>query len=179
MYIAGPLTSSPYSNVKEAVEVADNLMEHGFYPYLPHLTSLWAMIMGDKPFNKWLEFDEAWLSRCDAVLRLPGESPGSDREVEYAKSIGIPVFYSLSDVFGARNALQIKKTADLDENKQAEPVQKVEKEVRDEDKEQVMGFSVVVNYWKCADCGYLTPIMKEVCSNCGKQKDETDVEVME
>lgn len=40
----------------------------------------------------------AVLERCDAVLRLPGESPGADREVHYAISLGKPVYYGLEEL---------------------------------------------------------------------------------
>ena len=100
VYLAGPLTKgSPFQNVKRAIEVGDNLLEHGFLPFIPHLTALWAMVAGDKPWNVWLDFDEKWLLKCDCLLRIDGESPGADREVEFAKQAGIPVFYSLSDLY--------------------------------------------------------------------------------
>jgi len=41
---------------------------------------------------------ERLLQRCDAVLRLPGESKGADQDVAIAKSRNLPVYYSLADV---------------------------------------------------------------------------------
>lgn len=38
------------------------------------------------------------LQRCDAVLRLPGDSRGADQDVAIAKSRNLPVYYSLSEV---------------------------------------------------------------------------------
>ena len=43
---------------------------------------------------------ERLLQRCDAVLRLPGESKGADQDVAIAHERGIPVYYSLDDVPG-------------------------------------------------------------------------------
>jgi hypothetical protein len=40
------------------------------------------------------------LSRCDAVLRLPGASKGADEDVRLAKEMGLPVFEHLADVPG-------------------------------------------------------------------------------
>lgn len=37
------------------------------------------------------------LERCDAILRLPGESKGADEDVRRAMARGIPVYYSLED----------------------------------------------------------------------------------
>lgn len=40
------------------------------------------------------------LTRCDAVLRLPGASTGADQDVAIAESRGLPVYYHLNDVPG-------------------------------------------------------------------------------
>jgi hypothetical protein len=39
-----------------------------------------------------------WVSVADAVLRLPGTSPGADREVALALSLGIPVYYDIEEM---------------------------------------------------------------------------------
>ncbi len=38
------------------------------------------------------------LQHCDAVLRLPGESFGADKDVEIAQQLGLPVYRSLDEV---------------------------------------------------------------------------------
>ena len=38
------------------------------------------------------------LTKCDAVLRIEGESKGADMDVEVAKKLGLKVFYSLDDI---------------------------------------------------------------------------------
>ena len=43
---------------------------------------------------------ERLLQRCDAVLRLPGESRGADQDVAIAHERGIPVYYNLNDIPG-------------------------------------------------------------------------------
>src|SRR5262249_50462565 len=43
------------------------------------------------------------LERCDAVLRLTGESKGADEDVRRAHSQGIPVYTRLEDVPGVKN----------------------------------------------------------------------------
>ena len=40
------------------------------------------------------------LQRCDAVLRLPGESRGADQDVAIARERGLPVYTALEDVPG-------------------------------------------------------------------------------
>lgn len=38
------------------------------------------------------------LQRCDAVLRLPGDSAGADNDVAIARERGLPVYYRLEDI---------------------------------------------------------------------------------
>lgn len=44
------------------------------------------------------------LQRCDAVLRLPGESRGADDDVAIARQRGLPVYYRLDDIPSAAAA---------------------------------------------------------------------------
>ncbi len=101
IYIAGPMTSNkhlgPYAPVGAAAHAAKAIYAKGWLPFVPQLNSLWEMISGELVSGKgqegWLEYDFAWVSRCDAICRLAGESIGADREVALAKELGIPVFY--------------------------------------------------------------------------------------
>ena len=47
---------------------------------------------------------ERLLDRCDAVLRLPGDSRGADQDVAIARLRGIPVYTSLAEVPGVTAA---------------------------------------------------------------------------
>lgn len=38
------------------------------------------------------------LEKCDAVLRLPGESKGADNDVRIAKERGLKIYYRLEDI---------------------------------------------------------------------------------
>jgi 4-hydroxy-3-methylbut-2-en-1-yl diphosphate synthase IspG/GcpE len=49
-------------------------------------------------YDTWLTLDIEWLSVCDCLLRLPGESKGADIEVEYAREHMIPVFYTIEQL---------------------------------------------------------------------------------
>ncbi|MHA2094580.1 MAG: DUF7768 domain-containing protein [Candidatus Hodarchaeales archaeon] len=101
VYVAGPYgKGDPVVNTRNAILVADKLSELGFVPFIPHLSLLWHMVSPHE-VDFWYSYDNEWLKKCDALLRLPGESPGADAEVELAKSLGIPVFYSLSGLITA------------------------------------------------------------------------------
>lgn len=98
IYIASPYTKGDQGlNVHNHLVAANDLIGLGFAPYAPllfhfqHIFSPWS-------YETWMDLDLEWLKLCDAVLRLPGESPGADREVEVAKSLGIEVFESINQI---------------------------------------------------------------------------------
>lgn len=43
---------------------------------------------------------ERLLAHCDAVLRLPGESRGADRDVAIARQRGLPVYHDVEEIPG-------------------------------------------------------------------------------
>lgn len=96
MYVAGPISrfapgGSQFLNAREGVLVAERLRAAGLVPFCPHLSALWELIT-PVPYEAWMELDFAWIERCDALLRMPGESPGADREVAFAREHGVEVF---------------------------------------------------------------------------------------
>jgi hypothetical protein len=38
------------------------------------------------------------LERCDAVLRVPGESTGADQDVRLAQERGLPIYYRIEEI---------------------------------------------------------------------------------
>ncbi|NDV43859.1 DUF4406 domain-containing protein [Muricauda sp. 40Bstr401] len=38
------------------------------------------------------------LRKCDAILRIEGESVGADKDVELAKSLGLKVYYDINEI---------------------------------------------------------------------------------
>lgn len=96
VYVAGPIDGSGkhISNLRRALDAGTQLMAAGFDPFIPHLNLIWALVQEDAtPGARWQEWDDNWLSCCDALYRLQGESPGSDHEVRLAYELNIPVFF--------------------------------------------------------------------------------------
>lgn len=93
VYVAGPITANPWGCIRQAVPVAERLTRIGAVPYLPQLTILHE-IVSHQPYERWMEHGLAMVEHCDALIYLPGESPGADREIAHARSLGLPVFYS-------------------------------------------------------------------------------------
>jgi len=98
IYIASPYNiGDKLTNVKKSLEVANILMDKGFIPYAP-LLNHFQDEMFPRPEKDWIEFDLRWLYKCDALLRLPGESKGADEEVRSANKVGTPIFYSIEEL---------------------------------------------------------------------------------
>lgn len=112
--IAGPYASGTggdpelmAQNLRRLEEAAWPIFRAGHVPMigewvaLPVLASAGASGPGDPLAAEVLyPTAERLLQHCDAVLRLPGESRGADRDVEIARGRGLPVYSSLDEVPG-------------------------------------------------------------------------------
>ncbi len=102
VYIAGPMTNGgkgyDMKSVTDAIKVYLRLVELGFVPYCPQFTMFCDFLEpGRVPYESWLELDHCYIDDCDAILRMPGESKGADRECEYAEACGTPVFTGIGE----------------------------------------------------------------------------------
>lgn len=110
VYISGPITKGDqFVNVKKAMDAFNDLMDVGIAAYCPHWT-VYAHQLRPREHDEWMAYDiEAVLPRCNAVLRLPGDSIGADMEVKHARGMGIPVLYSVETVIEwYREAMRIR-----------------------------------------------------------------------
>lgn len=116
VYVAGPISRGDLAhNVNQATEAFVRLALAGLAPMCPHwsvyskpcsysdlLLGVYceATVQGNDRMTHadWLGVDLPWVGVSDAILRLPGESTGADREVAHAKANGIPVFHRVEDV---------------------------------------------------------------------------------
>jgi nucleoside 2-deoxyribosyltransferase len=101
VYVAGAYSAPDAEriqlNVDKAIDVGNRLIDHGLFPYVPHL-SHYQHARKPRHYEDWMALDFAWVRRCDALLRLEGDSSGADREVAFANANGIPVFHAVSEV---------------------------------------------------------------------------------
>jgi len=118
--IAGPYRSGTgdnaeliAANLRALESVALPLYRAGHIPLigewiaLPLLREAGSTRPGDDAYDEILyPIAHRLVSRCDAVLRLPGASKGADEDVRLAKEHGLLVFTDLADVPGCRDAMQ-------------------------------------------------------------------------
>ena len=101
VYVSGPYThGDPLQNVKTAMAVAGALLDVGHAPYVPHL-SHFLHLHQQRSYEDWMTLDLAYLAVCEALIRIPGFSPGADREVAEAERLRIPVYSSVEEFLGA------------------------------------------------------------------------------
>jgi len=94
VYIASPYTRDPEGGVRRQIDAAHELIDSGFAPFWP-LASHYVHLAHPKDYHVWADLDLNFLPICHAILRLDGESPGADEEVNTARRLGIPVYYSV------------------------------------------------------------------------------------
>lgn len=92
VYIACPYTKGDVAvNVRNGARLFEYLANAGVMPFNP-LLSHFQHMMYHRDYEWWLEWDLQFIRKCDAVVRLAGESEGADREVALAKKLGLPLF---------------------------------------------------------------------------------------
>lgn len=121
VYIAGPISKGNLAhNVNQGTAAFIELAKAGFAPFCPHWsvyakkcgsvdggtrTIAYGCVNGNNEMkhDDWLGVDFPWVEVAEAVLRLPGESTGADRECELAFSKQIPIFDSVQQVIDWRD----------------------------------------------------------------------------
>jgi len=105
IYIAGPLSGPDQDhNVRQAVLTAEVCRRRGHVPIVPHLSVLWNMMMGSPiPWQEWIDYDLNLMRAVQrggwgGLIRLRGDSPGADLEVEEATRLGIPIWCNTNEV---------------------------------------------------------------------------------
>jgi hypothetical protein len=113
IYIAGRFTAETHEAIEQNILAAEKaeteIIERGgmrFACLVPHSLGR-NFKSGPGDYRYWIEATAEMLWRCDAVLMLPGweASNGSRGELEHAANIGIPVVFSVDELF----SLEIQK----------------------------------------------------------------------
>lgn len=92
IYVAGPIKKGDRTeNIRRGIEAGEQLHAAGYVVFIPHLNEMWEANY-KHTWAEWLSHDLEWVSVCDAVYRISGESEGADLEARFAVSRGIPLF---------------------------------------------------------------------------------------
>jgi len=88
VFVSGPLGTEDRwpETVREACRLANVVADLGFAVYLPHAHVEWHRHF-PADYETWIERDFDALRCCDVLVRLPGVSPGADREWEVAAEV--------------------------------------------------------------------------------------------
>lgn len=114
--IAGPYRSGTNDdpvlmekNLQRLESVAVTLFRAGHLPVigewvaLPLMRVAGSRRIGDEIYTEFAyPVADRLLTKCDAVLRLPGDSKGADQDVKIAKERGLSVYYNIEDVPGVK-----------------------------------------------------------------------------
>lgn len=99
VYVSGPYSGGDQVlNVREAIKWGEEIRKLGHIPIIPHLSHLWHLC-SPQDYRFWMEYDLDIIETCNVkvMMRIPGESSGSDEENELARKLNIPIFYSIEE----------------------------------------------------------------------------------
>lgn len=103
VYCAGsysaPDVISVLDNMRRGMQLGYEVITNGFAPFVPWFDYHFSLI-GPMELQEYLDYSMAWLEASDAVLLVPGweESKGTKKEIDRARALGIPVFYSMDQL---------------------------------------------------------------------------------
>lgn len=110
VYVAGPFSGkgpTPEARradtelkIGRAARLGLAVSKLGAYPVVPHSNTALPEYEDVQPYEFWIEGTAEMLRRCDAVVFTPDwqDSSGARSEERLAAELGIPRFYTLSDL---------------------------------------------------------------------------------
>lgn len=123
VYVGGPISKGSWDgNMLQATRAFNMFVYGGLIPFVPHATSTLnkqyvsgkISIAPTDDYNFWLGYDFSYLRDVmHAMLRMSGDSWGTDRESEYMISIKKPVFDTVEEIFEYAEALGYKVNQEL------------------------------------------------------------------
>lgn len=102
IYVAGPFRGPDHwaiaENIRNAERLALKVWQTGAVALCPHANT--AHFQGAAPDAVWLDGDLELLRRCDAMILTDNweRSSGARTEHEFARQLGLPVFYHIDDL---------------------------------------------------------------------------------
>lgn len=96
---SAPAAQQRQENLDKLNITAARLLEKGHTPVIGVNAALPVIEKANLPdsYHSMMDISMAVMTACEAIFMI-GESPGALREMEYFKSRGLPVFYSLDEL---------------------------------------------------------------------------------
>jgi len=96
-------TLETLTNIGKATDAGIELAKKGHYPFIPHLDCQVAIqCKGCLPLDYYYKASMAFLRVCDAILILDksdlNTSEGVTKEFAWAKSVGVPIYFTLEEI---------------------------------------------------------------------------------
>lgn len=110
VYVAGAISKGDLMvNIRRAVDAGAKIIDAGHEAFVPHMSCYFNII---HPFHyeRWMTWDFAWIEVCHALVRIPGESSGADREMVFARDHNIPVYLGVDDFLNSIQVAQYNLT---------------------------------------------------------------------
>jgi len=107
VYVAGKYNDdnviAVLENMRLGMKVSAELMTRGFAPFCPWLDYHFVLMRPESvkiTVEDYQKYSMAWLEVSDCVLLLSNwwRSRGAIKEVDRAKELGIPVYYSINEI---------------------------------------------------------------------------------
>lgn len=105
IYVAGAYSSHDtmevWANMRRGIQLSIQVVKAGFAPFTPWFDFLFPIMAEDITLKELQEYSLAWLEKSDALLVVPENveaSKGTQVEIQKAKELNIPVFWSLGEL---------------------------------------------------------------------------------
>ena len=101
VYISGLYTNGDTQhNIEVARQAMWELMRLKHVPFCPHTMTAGGEHAEGLTYDDLLRIDLEWLGQCEVILMLDGweESKGAKIEHEWAKYLGLKIFYDIADM---------------------------------------------------------------------------------
>lgn len=108
VYIAGKLNDDAVGyihNVHWMIMEAEKVRKAGYAVFVPCLDFLMGVMFGYWQYEDYFNNSQPFLASCDYLYACPNwkKSEGTKKEMAYAKELGIPIVYSIEQLFDLEN----------------------------------------------------------------------------
>jgi len=88
-------------NVEKSIIYGIEIIKMGHNPFIPNLYHYFVMANSSITEETFIDLMTEWVKQCDGlfVATMPdGEDSGVQIEIDAARTYGIPIYYSLSEI---------------------------------------------------------------------------------